>query len=336
MRYLVTGSSGHLGEALVRTLRARGDGVVGLDIRPSPSTTLVGSIDDPRTVRHAMEGTDVVLHPAALHKPHLATHSRREFVDVNVTGTLTLLEAAVAANVAAFVLTSTTSVFGRALEPRPGAPAAWITEETVPLPKNIYGATKLAAEHLAEEIHHSCGLPVVVLRTSRFFSEPDDREEVRRGFDDANQKVNELLHRRIDIADVVLAHLTAAVRAPDIGFGRYIVSATTPFEPDDLPALRTDPVSVVAHRFPDQARLYAAAGWTLPGTIDRVYVNDHARDVLGWDPTYDFAHVLRSLREDQDWRSPLAADIGIKGYHGGAYPDGLYPVDRAPDGGSPA
>ena len=63
-----------------------------------------------------------------------------------------LLEEAVAARVESFVYTSTTSVFGDALVPPQGAPAAWITEEVAPVPKNIYGVTKAAAEDLCESI----------------------------------------------------------------------------------------------------------------------------------------------------------------------------------------
>ena len=53
-RILVTGSSGHLGEALVRTLREQGRDVVGLDILPSPFTDIVGSVADPNAVSRAM------------------------------------------------------------------------------------------------------------------------------------------------------------------------------------------------------------------------------------------------------------------------------------------
>src|SRR3954463_9069179 len=196
MRILVTGSSGHLGEALVRTLRERGEDVVGLDVLPSPSTDVVASVTDRTAVRAAMTGTDAVLHPATLHKPHVGSHSRQEFVDTNVTGTLVLLEESVAAGVGAFVQTSTTSAFGRALTPGAGEPAAWITEDVVPEPRNIYGATKVAAEDLCELVARDHGLPCVVLRTSRFFPEPDDSEAVRSGYADENAKVNELLYRR--------------------------------------------------------------------------------------------------------------------------------------------
>src|SRR3954462_15600092 len=179
MRVLVTGSAGHLGEALVRTLRERGEDVVGLDVLPSPSTDVVASGTDRAAVRAAMAGADPVLHTATLHKPHVGSHSRQEFVDTNVTGTLVLLEEAVAAGVGSFVATSTTSAFGRALTPGDGAPAAWITEDVVPRPRNIYGVTKVAAEDLCELIARDAGLPCVVLRTSRFFPEPDDSDAVR-------------------------------------------------------------------------------------------------------------------------------------------------------------
>src|SRR5947208_15709916 len=100
MRILITGSAGHLGEALMRTMQNSGHQAIGLDIKTSPSTT---------------------------------------------------------------------SAFVRALTPPEGAPAAWITEEVVPVPKNIYGVTKVAAENLCELIHHKTALPCLVLRTSRFF-----------------------------------------------------------------------------------------------------------------------------------------------------------------------
>jgi UDP-glucose 4-epimerase len=314
-RVLVTGSAGHLGEALARVLRAAGRDVVGLDLLDSPFTSVVGSIADRATVRGCLAGVGAVLHPATLHKPHVGSHGRQDFVDTNITGTLTLLEEAAAAGVGSFVFTSTTSAFGRALTPAPGAPAAWITEEVTPVPRNIYGVTKTAAEDLCALIHAGHGLPVVILRTSRFFPEPDDVAAVRNAYPDANVKANEFLYRRADIQDVVDAHLLAMDRAPAIGFGRYIVSATTPFSPADLPALRAGAPAVVRRLFPDQEAEYARRGWRMFGHIDRVYVNERARAELGWAPRYDFRLVLDLLKAGEDPRSPLARAVGAKGYH---------------------
>lgn len=181
MTILVTGSAGHLGEALVRLLRERNEPVRGLDILPSPFTDIVGSVVDPSICQDAMKDVTAVLHTASLHKPHVETHRRQDFVDVNITGTLNLLEAAVASkSVKAFVFTSTTSTFGDALRPGPDdTEAVWIEERVQPKPKNIYGVTKLAAEDLCQLFHRLYKLPCIVLKVSRFFPEEDDSKEVR-------------------------------------------------------------------------------------------------------------------------------------------------------------
>lgn len=326
-RTLVTGSAGHLGEALVRTLRERGRDVAGLDRVDSPFTTDVGSIDDPAVVEASVTGADVVLHAATLHKPHVVTHALREFVATNVRGTLELLEAAVRSGVRSFVFTSTTSVFGRALRPGPGEPAVWVTEELAPVPKNIYGVTKRAAEELCELYHRSRDLPVIVLRASRFFPEPDDDRRRRDRCDDANLKANEFLHRRVDLADVVDAHLVAAERAEAIGFGRYIVSATPPFERAHRPELRSDAAAVVRSLFPDVGERYRRLGWTLPPSLDRVYDNRRAREELGWEPAVDFEEVLRRAERGEPVLGRLAEEVGVKGYHDIEFADGPYPVD---------
>ena len=322
---LVTGSAGHLGEAIMRTLQSQGRRARGIDLAPSPFTTAVGSITDQTFVRSQLGDVTAVIHCATLHKPHVATHSAREFIDTNITGTLMLLEESVLAGVRSFVYTSTTSAFGSALSPPAGEPAAWVTEATTSIPRNIYGVTKAAAESVCELLHRRDGLPVIVLRTARFFPEPDDNPVVRSTYSVANVQVNELLYRRADIEDVVAAHLLAVERAPGIGFGRYIISATTPFSPDDLLELRQAMPDVVRRYVPEVSTIYAERGWRLFAGIDRVYVNDLARRELGWLPKYDFAYALARLHAGDDHRSALARTIGAKGYHAAEVGNGIYP-----------
>jgi UDP-glucose 4-epimerase len=315
MKILVTGSSGHLGEALMRTLANGSHEAVGVDIVRSPFTNVVGSIADRAVVDACMPGVDAVLHTATLHKPHVATHRRQDFVDTNVTGTLNLLEAAVANGVRSFVFTSTTSTFGDALTPPRGSPAAWITEDVVPIPKNIYGATKVAAEDLCQLFHRNQKLPCLVLRTSRFFPEGDDVDERRNAFEDANLKTNELLYRRVDVEDVVSSLLLAMEKAPALGFGKFIITATTPFTREDTRELGIDAPAVLRRRVPGYEAIYATHGWTMLPALDRVYDNARARNVLGWVPRYDFARALHSVSAGIDPRSELARAIGSKGYH---------------------
>jgi UDP-glucose 4-epimerase len=321
----VTGSAGHLGEAITRTLLAHGQLVRGIDIKPSPFTNAVGSITDQAFVRGHLSDVTAVIHCATLHKPHVETHSAREFIDTNITGTLILLEESVRAGVQSFVYTSTTSAFGSALTPPAGQPAAWVTESTISIPRNIYGVTKSAAESVCELIHRRDGLPVLILRTARFFPEPDDDPAIRSAYSAANVQVNELLYRRADIEDVVNAHLLAVERAPSIGFGRYIISASTPFTTNDLLDLRQAMPNVVRRHVPEVDAVFAERGWQMFADIDRVYVNDLARRELGWQPKYDFAYAIAQLRAGHDHRSELARTIGVKGYHAAEFANGVYP-----------
>ena len=315
MKILVTGSAGHLGEALMRMLRAIQIDAIGMDVLASPFTDVVGSISDRPAVARSMRGVTAVLHSATLHKPHVTSHNRQSFIDVNVTGTLNLLEEAVAQRVEAFIYTSTTSTFGDALTPPRGAPAAWITEDVVPIPKNIYGVTKVAAEDLCQLFFRNESLPCLVLRTSRFFPEEDDVLEKRQAFDEENLKVNELLYRRVDIEDVVSAHLCALDKVGTLGFGRYIISATTPFTRDDAAGLGRDAPGVLLRYVPEYAEVFAARGWSMLPALDRVYDNERARRLLGWEPQYDFRRAVQAVAASGDWRSPLARAVGAKGYH---------------------
>jgi UDP-glucose 4-epimerase len=323
---LVTGSAGHLGEALMRVLPQHGYDARGMDVTASPFTSAVGSVADRGFVRRCLNGVSAVVHTATLHKPHVATHSRQEFVDTNITGTLNLLEESLAAGVRSFVFTSTTSVYGGLIAEATTA-TSWITEAVPPRPKNVYGLTKIAAEDFCELFHRKFELPCLVLRTSRFFLDPDDDAAVRATYSDTNVKVNEFLYRRVDLEDVVSAHVLAIERAPALGFGRYIISATTPFQSTDVVALATDAPAVVDVYASGYRAIYDRLGWSMFRTIDRVYVNDRARQDLGWRPRFDFAHVLRLIANGLDHRSDLARAVGFKGYHAETFADGVYPIE---------
>jgi UDP-glucose 4-epimerase len=325
-KILVTGSSGHLGEALVRTLKTMDLEVMGIDILPSAFTSQVGSIANREFVSEVIKNAEAVIHSATLHKPHVATHSNQDFVETNITGTLNLLEEAVLNGVKSFIFTSTTSTFGDALMPPKDAPAAWITEEINPIPKNIYGVTKTAAEDLCRLFYRNHGLNCLILKTSRFFLEDDDQKEIRDAYDSDNQKVNEFLFRRVEIEDAVTAHLLALEKAAAIGFGRYIISATTPFTPPDRERLNLDAPSVVKAKFPHFEAIYAERGWNMFPKIGRVYVNELARKKLGWSPKYDFAYILDCLNSNRDFLSPLARAVGSKSYHPQEFEGEPYPV----------
>ena len=156
------------------------------------------------------------------------------------------------------------------------------TEEIAPVPKNIYGITKLAAERLWHLFHRNHGLVCIVLRTSRFFPEEDDDRKMREAYPSDNLKVNEVLFRRVDLEDAVAAHLLAAQRARAIGFGTYIISATTPFLPEDAAELRTNAPAVVERRVPDYQAEYERRGWRmLRASTEFTSTNERERSFAG-------------------------------------------------------
>lgn len=299
---------------------------MGIDIKASEFTDVIGNISDPEIVRSCIKGCEAVIHTATLHKPHVGTHSRQDFIDTNISGTLTLLEASLDQGCKAFVNTSTTSTFGDAMRPAPGSPAVWVTEDLKPGPRNIYGVTKTSAEDLCELFHRRAGIPCIVLKTSRFFPESDDSKDQRKIYEDSNLKVNELLYRRVDIADIVEAHRLAIERAADIGFDRFIISSTTPFSRSDARQLGIDAPSVLEHYVPTYKDLYASKRWKMFPTLGRVYDNSRARDRLGWEPQYTFARSVERLMQGLDYRSELTHLIGSKGYHETEFDEGPYPV----------
>jgi len=277
MRVLVTGSSGQLGAEVCRQL-SEAHAVTGFDAVPGPFTQALGGVEDRARVLELVSQVDAVVHVASLHAPHRDRFPKARFVDVNVQGTLHLLEAAVEHRCQRFIYTSTTSVYGRAMEPR-GNAAVWVTEELTPEPRDIYDVTKLTAEQLCRIIHQEHGLPVVILRTSRFYPQPFAELAIHR------------LHRGLDVRDCAGAHRLAL--ESQVPFGLYNVSARSPFQLEDLEELGRDAGRVIRRRAPEVAELLARRGVPVPARLDRVYVIARAEAELGFHPRFNALEFLR-------------------------------------------
>lgn len=318
MNVLLTGSSGWLGRHLAPLLQANGYAVTGLDVAVGPHTLVLGSVANRELVFRTIAdfGIDLIVHAGALHKPDIVRFPRQAFIDVNTTGTLNLLEAALAAGHSRFVFTSTTSLMVREdVRAGTGREGAWWMDEGFgPLmPRNIYGVTKLAGENLCRLIARESGMATAILRTGRFFPEDDDTHSQPSG---PNLKANEFLNRRLSVGDAARAHL-AALEADVAGWQgqseTFVLCAPPPFARDDAEELARDARSVIARYHPDAAELYARAGWVLPEVIERVYDSAKAQRMLGWRARDDFAAVLSALRDgkplpfahDPEWVSPV-------------------------------
>jgi UDP-glucose 4-epimerase len=284
-------------------MRKAGHVVVGIDLLPAPTTQVVGTIADRELIRTTIRDFEVnaVIHSGALHKPNIETHDSSAFISANVQGTLNLLEESIApgSKIDRFILTSTTSLMiSREISSarsRNAAEALWITEEMTPLlPRNIYGVTKCAAEHLCRLFHELHGLPVLILRASRFFPEEDDMADAI-SQSGPNTKANELLFRRLSVEDAAECHVAALAKAPEIGFDTFIISAKTPFRREDCKQLSVNAPAVVERYFPQYRRLYARIGWTMFQRIDRVYDSAKASRLLDFECRYGFKEMLDDL-----------------------------------------
>ncbi|MFB9842805.1 NAD-dependent epimerase/dehydratase family protein [Mucilaginibacter ginsenosidivorans] len=281
MKVLVTGSSGQLGSTVVKNLKAHHHTVYGIDVIPSDTTDELIDLKNADAVLTASRGVDAIIHTAAVHGKHYALgYPREAFIETNIGGTLNLLNACVKNAISKFLFTSTTSIYGEAMVNNKRA--VWVDESLIIEPRDIYDITKQAAEHLCRDFFYKEGLQASVYRVARFLPEDD------------NLKINHRIYRGLDERDGAEALRSAL----DICFEKFEVfniSAGSPFTRDELTQIKHDPTPVILKHYPDAADIYAARGWKFPGSIDRVYVSDKAKQYLGYQPVYTFGYLLHNL-----------------------------------------
>lgn len=292
MRVVLTGSSGRIGRAIFGALSPDHD-VIGIDRNAFSTTRIIGDCTDRELLKAALDGADAVIHAAGPHAPHVGVVSDAEFLRVNVDGTRTIAEIARASGVRRFLYTSTTALYGHAVEP---GRCTWIDEETTSQPRTIYHRTKLAAEALLEDLA-SAEMPLRVLRMSRCFPEPAPLMAAYR------------LHRGVDARDVATGH---ALALADDGapFERFVLSGASPFTREDCDDLARDAAGVIRARLPSLAAEFERREWPLPRSIDRVYSSAKAEEALGWKARFDWREVLAQADRDDLEVLPAALPAG--------------------------
>ena len=178
MKVLVTGATGFTGGHLAALLAARGDDVRAL-VRPRsrarfdrsrlPSAGVIaveGDLTDAAAVRRAADGVDVVYHIAATYRE--AGQPDSAYRDINVQGTMHVVEAARAGGAKRMVHCSTGGVHGHIAHP----PA---TEAAPFNPGDVYQETKLEAERAARTFGDRSGFDVVVVRPIGIYGPGDTR-----------------------------------------------------------------------------------------------------------------------------------------------------------------
>jgi nucleoside-diphosphate-sugar epimerase len=273
MRILVTGAAGLIGSAVAARL-AETDEVIGLDLNPGEHVRIVADCGDVADWRQRIGPLDALVHVAALHVPHVGNRTDDEFRRTNVEATARLLDFAVGSGATHFVLTSTTSLYGHALEPDDRA--IWVDEGLQPQPRDIYDETKLEAERMVASAGGS--MTVTSLRMSRCFPEPADVMAWYR------------LFRGVDRRDVAAAHALALGRSGPPA--TFVIGAATPFHREDCAELLRDAPGVIERRCPGLVDRMAENGWQVPRSIGRVYDSGLAMRELGFRPRYGIESCL--------------------------------------------
>jgi UDP-glucose 4-epimerase len=169
--YLVTGGCGFIGINLVRSLRERGDAVRVFDnlstgrredLESLGAQLVVGDIRDREKVAEAVKGCEAVVHLAAHTRVVESVSDPRLNFEVNVLGTMNVLQASRAAGVRKFIFASTGGAILGEQEPP-------VHEGMVPRPVSPYGASKLAGEAYCSAFAGSFGLNTVALRFSNVY-----------------------------------------------------------------------------------------------------------------------------------------------------------------------
>ncbi len=177
-RYLVTGGAGFIGSNIAEELVRIGEEVVVLDDLSTGNasnmdsfindiTFVEGDIRNGDIVAHALSGVDYVLHQAALASVPRSIENPALVHDVNVNGTLTMLERSRIAGVKCFVYAASSSAYG-------DSEALPKTEEMIPKPLSPYAVSKLAGEYYCSVYSNVYGLSTVSLRYFNVFGPRQD------------------------------------------------------------------------------------------------------------------------------------------------------------------
>jgi UDP-glucose 4-epimerase len=313
---LVVGGAGFIGSSLVRLLAETGPVRVLDDLSNGRAENVdsidgvelvVGSIMDEDVVASALDQIAVVYHLACLGVRH-SIHSPERNHEVNATGTLRLLEAARCAKVDRFVYTSTSEVYGTAVQ-------VPIREDHPTMPSTVYGGSKLAGEAYTRAYQRTYDLPTVVVRPFNAFGprshfEGDAGEAIPRFIVRAMNDLPPTIFgdgaqtRDFTYVDDTARGIAAAGERPGV-VGRTInLASGTEVRIDDLARLILDLVG--------KAELGVTLSPPRPGDVRRLLGDSsQARSLLEWQPRTSLEHGLKALlhwheQVDTDWAQALA------------------------------
>jgi len=162
---LLTGSSGFVGQAIMSRLMAAGRKAIGLDPVPSPATQVIDDLSDRARLREliAREHVTHIIHAGGVSGPMVMADDPAGIVAVNVTGSLNLLQEAMAGGVRTFVYCSSVAAIGNFYEPYP------IGEDYPMRPASTYGCSKAAMDYVLRGLWKRVPLDICSLRLTAVY-----------------------------------------------------------------------------------------------------------------------------------------------------------------------
>lgn len=326
---LVTGAGGFIGSHLVEALLRQGRSVRAmvrynalgsqgwLDAIPAELRSrlhvVAGDVCDGHFVQEAMKGCEQVFHLAALISIPYSYVAPESYLNVNVRGTLNVLQAARTLGVAKVVHTSTSEVYGT-------AQFVPITEAHPLVGQSPYSASKIGADQMAVAFHRSFATPVAIIRP---FNTYGPRQSVRAviptiitqamtGQGPIRLGKTSTTRDFTFVEDTVAGFLAVAASPATIG---QVVNVGSNFE-----VAIADVVSVVAEVLGRELAVDVAEERLRPADseVDRLWAdNRRARELTGWQPRYaGIEGFKRGIRVTADW---LAAGSGKNTATAGKY-----------------
>jgi len=142
MKIIVTGGSGFLGRHLCRALAQAGHQIKNIDLKANPEfETVIADVRDEQKMLIEIKDADLVFHLASLIQAGESVEQPKKYVDYNINGTISVLEAMRQNGIKTFIFSSSAAIYG---EPK----RVPIQEDDCTIPINPYGMTKLAMEAL--------------------------------------------------------------------------------------------------------------------------------------------------------------------------------------------
>ncbi len=170
MKIIVTGGAGFLGKHLCRALVNSGHEIKIIDLKENPEfETIIADVRDKERMIELIKDAEVVFHLASLIEAGESVEKPDKYIDYNINGTLSVLEAMRLNGVKTFVFSSSAAIYGEPIQ-------VPIKEDDRTIPINPYGMTKLAMEGLLKSYVEAHGFTGVALRYFNLYGPGEDHE----------------------------------------------------------------------------------------------------------------------------------------------------------------